>query len=291
MKHMMRAAFAGVLSLLAGATLSYGQTTIDPDTGRTVQRERVGEDRVLPHERVVVDERVVEHRRSGEVYLGGFGGFTLGHSFSDVDGRGTSAGQEFGSFDLANSVIYGMKLGYFHPGRLSWLGLEVEGFNTTPHLEQQGAFPGSYLRVATLAFNVIARTRLGCRDRDHDRNDREYDRTRRGTTSRDGRTHYYEERSTADDNAHCPLHVYAGAGPGIFFAETSNQFGRSTDNAEVGVNALAGVKYFVHRNVSVFGEYKFNYAGFDFTQLQGTTAGVQGDYKASHFVGGLAVHF
>jgi hypothetical protein len=43
--------------------------------------------------------------------------------------------------------------------------------------------------------------------------------------------------------------------------------------------------------VAIFGEYKFNYAGFDFTQLQGTTAGVQGNYKASHFVGGLAVHF
>jgi opacity protein-like surface antigen len=185
-----------------------------------------------------------------------------------------------------------MKLGYFHPGRLSWLGLEIEGFNTTPHLEQQGASPGSYLRVATLAFNVIARTRLGCRL--HDRDDRDYDR-RHGTTTRDtsrnGRTHYYEDRSTADDNAKCPIQLYAGAGPGIFFAETSNQFGRSTDNAEVGVNALAGVKYFVHRNVSVFGEYKFNYAGFDFTQLQGTTTGVQGDYKASHFVGGLAVHF
>ena len=87
------------------------------------------------------------------------------------------------------------------------------------------------------------------------------------------------------------MQVYAGAGPAIFFAETSNQFGRSTDNAEVGVNALAGVRYFVHRNLAIFGEYKFNYAGFDFSQLQGTTAGVQGDYKASHFVGGLAVHF
>jgi opacity protein-like surface antigen len=87
------------------------------------------------------------------------------------------------------------------------------------------------------------------------------------------------------------LQVYAGVGPAIFFAETSNQFGRSGDNGEVGVNALAGLKYFVHRNIAVFGEYKFNYAGFDFTQLQGTTAGVQGNYKASHFVGGLAIHF
>jgi opacity protein-like surface antigen len=294
----------GILGISAGITTSYAQTTVDPDTGRTVPRDRsqtidpdtgrtVPHDRTVvedrgPRDRVVVEERVVERRREGEVYVGGFGGFTLGHSFSSIDGRGTLGGQEFESFDLANSVIYGAKIGYFHPGRLSWLGLEMEGFNTTPHFEQNAAFPGSNLRVTTLAFNVIARTRLGCRD--HDRHNRDYDRTRQGTT-RDGRTHYYEDHSTADDNAKCPIQVYAGAGPGIFFAETSNQFGRSTDNLEVGLNALAGMKYFVHRNVSIFGEYKFNYAGFDFSQLQGTTAGVEGNYKASHFVGGLAVHF
>ncbi|MFY4730294.1 hypothetical protein, partial [Nitrospira sp. BLG_2] len=42
-----------------------------------------------------------------------------------------------------------------------------------------------------------------------------------------------------------------------------------------------------HKNL----KSQFNYAGFDFSQLQGTTAGVEGNYKASHFVGGLAVHF
>ena len=60
------------------------------------------------------------------------------------------------------------------------------------------------------------------------------------------------------------------------------------------MNALAGLKYFVHRNVAIFGEYKFNYAGFDFQQFQSTAGGAQGiegNYKASHFVGGLAVHF
>jgi hypothetical protein len=301
---MTRIVMFGLLAILTGATVSYAQTTVDPDPGRTAPRDRAVEQSV-PRDRVVVEERVVERKREGELYVAGFGGFTLGHSFSNVEGRGTLAGQDVGSFDLANSVIYGMKLGYFHPGRLNWLGLEVEGFNTTPHLQQQGNFQGSHLRVATLAFNVIARKRLGCRTPDRD----EYDRTRHTTAyERDGRDvrdgrevrdgrdlrdgrEYYDDRSPRDENARCPFQVYAGAGPAIFFAETSNQFGRSTDNAEVGVNALAGLKYFVHRNVSIFGEYKFNYAGFDFSQLQGTTAGVQGNYKASHFVGGLAVHF
>jgi hypothetical protein len=290
MHSMRKVVLLGVLSIVAGVSLASAQMTVpdrsqtvDPETGRTLPREGVVGEETGPRERVIVKERVVERKHHGELYLAGFGGFTLGHSFSNTEGRGTLAAQDIGSFDLANSVIYGMKIGYFHPGRLHWLGLEMEGFNTTPHLEQHSTVPGSHLRVTTLAFNVIARKRLGCRD---------HDRTRHTSASeQDGRPHDDAEHSPIEENARCPLQVYAGAGPAIFFAETSNQFGRSTDNAEVGLNALAGLRYFVHRNVALFGEYKFNYAGFDFTQIQGTTAGIQGDYKASHFVGGLAVHF
>ncbi|MBK9307937.1 MAG: hypothetical protein IPM58_12835 [Nitrospira sp.] len=293
MKSIKRLILSGTLSVLVSVTGSYAQTTTDaelgsPELGPSVPRQRsIADDRVPP-ERVLVQERLVERKHEGELYVAGFGGFTLGHSFSHPEGRGSLAGQTFDSFDLANSVIYGMKIGYFHPGRLNWLGLEVEGFNTTPHLQQQNSVPGTYLRVSTLAFNVIARKRLACRADDPDA----YDGTRRTTRyDKDDRRYYEAERTATEENARCPLQVYAGAGPAIFFAETSNQFGRSGDNGEVGVNALAGMKYFVHRNVAVFGEYKFNYAGFDFTQLQGTTAGIQGNYKASHFVGGLAIHF
>ena len=294
MTNWKRSVLLGILGMVLGSSLSYAQTTVDPDTGLVVPRDSVV-GQPVPPDRVVVKERIkeriVERDRQGELYVAGFGGLTLGHSFSNVDGRGTLANQSFNSVDLANSVIYGMKVGYFHPGRLNWLGLEMEGFNTTPHLEQQNNVPGSHLRVTTLAFNLIARTRLACRPDDRSNRDR-YDRTRPGTSyERDGREYYEEERTPADENARCPLQLYAGAGPGIFFAQTSNQFGRSTDNAEVGVNALAGVKYFVHRNVSIFGEYKLNYARGRFSQLQGTTAGLQGNYKASYFVLGLAAHF
>lgn len=241
----------------------------------------------VPRDRVVVEERVVERKRPGELYVAGFGGWTLGHSFSNTNDGGASSAQ--GSFDLADSVVYGMKVGYFMPGRMNWLGVELEGFNTTPHLEQRDNVPGSHLRVTTLGLNLIARKRLACRadDRDH------YDRTRHTTAyEKDGR--YYDDRTPVEENERCPLQVYAGAGPAIFFAETSNQFGNSSEKGEVGVNALAGLKYFVHRNVAIFGEYKFNYAGFDFQQFQSTAAaaqGITGNYKASHFVGGLAVHF
>ena len=184
-----------------------------------------------------------------------------------------------------------MKAGYFLPTRkLNWLGFELEAFNTTPHLEQQastlGPIPGSHLRVTTVALNVIARKRMACSDRNR------HDRTRRTTVQdKDGRYYYDDDWSPEAENARCPLQVYAGAGPGIFFARTSNQTGSSSENGEVGVNALAGLKYFVHRNVALFGEYKFNYAGFDFTEFATPAAGIQGNYKASHFIGGLAVHF
>ena len=70
----------------------------------------------------------------------------------------------------------------------------------------------------------------------------------------------------------------------IFFTQTSNVNGQSSDLGEVGVNFPTGAKYFVHRNVAIFGEYKFNHAGFDFARAYGTTAGIQGNYSASHFV-------
>jgi hypothetical protein len=309
---MRQSVMCGILSVLAGATISYAQTTVDPDAGRTVPRDRAVDERAVASERVVVKERVVERRHEGEPYVAVFGGFTLGHSFTNVDGTGTLSGTGVESLDLANSAVYGMKVGYFLPTRkLNWLGFELEGFSTTPHLERQNGFSdGSNLRVSTVAINVIARKRLACDDRDrHDRSRRvtthDKDGTKDGTTvhERDGRHYDYDKdgRYHDDDwspeaeNARCPLQVYAGAGPAIFFANTSNQFASSSENGEVGINALAGVKYFVHRNVSIFGEYKFNYASFDFAQYGtpasvGGTGGISGNYKA-HFVGGLAVHF
>jgi hypothetical protein len=143
--------------------------------------------------------------------------------------------------------------------------------------------------VTTLAFNVLARTKLGCRNRDDVRHRDEIRHREDGTVVESD----YDRRhwSPLDENLRCPLQLYAGAGPGIFFAETSNQFGRSTDNGRIGLNALAGVKYFMNRNLAVFAEYKFNYAQFEFSQMQGTGAGFNGEYKASHVVGGLALHF
>jgi opacity protein-like surface antigen len=245
---------------------------------------------VADRERRVARERAGDHgryrdHRHGETYVAGFGGVTFGGRASGLSGRGDALGTPIPDPDLSNSILYGMKIGYFHPGRLNWLGLEVEAFNMTPHYQQVGAQPGSHLRLTTLAFNAIARTKLACRD------DRRDHRDSRDVNRRDG------DYSVLEDNARCPVHLYAGAGLGVFFAETSNEFGRSTDNARAGLNALAGVKYFFNEHFSVFAEYKFNYVDLKFDQNQyagvnsGPTAGLNGRHMINNVVGGLALHF
>jgi opacity protein-like surface antigen len=212
------------------------------------------------------------------MYVAGFGGYTFGHNFNDIEGSGTIADTPLGEVDLKNSAIYGGKVGYFLPDRWNWLGLEAEAFNTTPHLKQSPNTlgPGNHLRVTTLAFNAIARGKWGCTRRDRDR-----EVSRR---TADVRTDAYR------DEPWCPLQPYVGVGLGIFFARTNGALGTSSDNAVPGLNALAGVRYFFSEKVAAFAEYKYTRASFDFDSL-GAGAGMRGDYSASHIVGGLSLHF
>ena len=75
--------------------------------------------------------------RHGETYVAGFGGVTFGSTTSNMEGRGSALGASIDSPSLADSAVYGLKIGYFHPGRLNWLGLEVEGFNSTPNMPNE----------------------------------------------------------------------------------------------------------------------------------------------------------
>jgi hypothetical protein len=265
-------------------TTQAGPTTPTTQTPRTDQAV-AEQQRRAEQERVAADRRYTsDHRHHGETYVAGFGGVTFGGTTTGMDGRGTALGAHVDDPSLANSAVYGLKIGYFHPGRLNWLGLELEGFNSTPHMRESGGLPGSHLRLTTLGLNAIARTKLGCRDR----------RDHRQPGDRDPASRDVDDYSVLRDNARCPLQLYAGAGLGVFFAETSNQFGRATDNARAGLNALAGTKYFLNEHVALFAEYKFNYVDLRFDQNQvagGPTAGLNGTYLINHVVGGLAIHF
>jgi hypothetical protein len=257
-----------------------GTPTPRTDEAIAERQRRTEQERLARAERYRED-----HHHHGETYVAGFGGVTFGSTTTNMEGRGSALGATFDDPNLSNSAVYGLKIGYFHPGRLNWLGLEIEGFNSTPHIRESGGLPGTHLRVTTLGLNVIARKKLACRDR--------RDRTP-SSDVRDARYWDQDDDSALHDNARCPMQVYGGAGLGVFFAETSNQFGRATDNARAGLNALAGMKYFFNEHLALFAEYKFNYVDLKFDQNQvvgGPTAGLNGTYILNHVVGGLTFHF
>lgn len=275
-----------------GGTVQQGTTETAPTT-QTLPTQTPRTDQAIAEqqrraelEREVRDARRYrdEHRHHGETYVAGFGGVTFGGTTRNVEGRGSALGASIDNPTLSDSAVYGVKIGYFHPGRLNWLGLELEGFNSTPHIMQSGGQAGTHLRLTTLGLNVIARKKLACRDR----------RDRREGDIRKSDAWEIDDYSALHDNARCPLQVYAGVGLGVFFAETSNQFGRATDNARAGLNALAGTKFFFNEHIALFAEYKFNYVDLRFDQNQvlgGATAGLNGTYLINHVVGGLAFHF
>ncbi|TLY37863.1 MAG: porin family protein [Nitrospirae bacterium] len=90
-----------------------------------------------------------------EWYVGPQAGVTFADRLVDVNGTGSFFGLTAPDFDLKNSIAYGAKLGYF-PGS-SWFGIELDVYNTTPHIKSLDDIPGIHMRVTTAAVNIIAR--------------------------------------------------------------------------------------------------------------------------------------
>ncbi len=87
---------------------------------------------------------------------------------------------------------------------------------------------------------------------------------------------------------------YAGVGMGVFFARLKDGgTGESSSSTTVGLNTQVGLRYLVTQHVSLFGEWKYNRASFDFARSSPTqaTGGVKGDYSAHHLVFGVGYHF
>lgn len=220
---------------------------------------------------------------SGETYVAGFVGYTLGGDISEREGTGFPSQLQSNDRDLAGSVVYGGKIGHFFSDGMDWLGVEMEAFNTTPNVKQDGQLSGSYLRVTTLAFNVIGRLKFGCETK----TERTKTRAEREGTARDVR---YETRYKRE---FCRLQPYGGVGLGVFFANRSNNGNSVSDNGAPGLNALGGLRYYFTERIALFGEYKYNFAGFDFSTdgHSGGAAGSKGNYQVNHIVAGLSVHF
>ncbi|MDA2911104.1 porin family protein [Nitrospiraceae bacterium AH_259_D15_M11_P09] len=200
-----------------------------------------------------------------ELYLAGQFGVVLPQKLTDVDqgiAPAMPARATLSDLSLENSLMGGGKIGYYFDS-LKWLGVEFEAFHTTPHVKQQAVTesavgtpsftevrPGGRLLVSTVALNIVVRAQLG----------------------------YYEP--------------YVGVGVAGFIHQL-NGFGRrgqgpifiSGDRA--GLNTQLGLRYRVTDHFSVFEEWKFNRARFEFD----SPAMLDGTYSVHHLVFGICYHF
>ena len=87
------------------------------------------------------------------------------------------------------------------------------------------------------------------------------------------------------------LQPYVGIGPALFMAKLSDATVSDTQSTTtVGLNTQLGLRYFMTRHVALFGEYKFNYARFNFSETF-NLIGFTGTYTAHNFVIGIGYHF
>lgn len=185
-----------------------------------------------------------------QTYVALYGGLTIPKSFQD--NRVLSA--NLTNLELARSPIYGAKLGMFLPGQDRWLGVETEFFYTNPHIKQQDITftPGGVRNFAGAHVRVA-------------------------TWAVNWILRYPGER----------FQPYIGGGPGIFWGRMSGvDLGTGSDTS-LGLNALAGARFFLTKRVALFGEYKYNRVTFDF----GGTASLHTLYQPQHFVGGFSLLF
>jgi len=209
-----------------------------------------------------------------ETYVAGQFGVALpsiGEGLTGVDLTGVfPAGSTMSDRALKTSFLYGAKLGYFFP-QAQWFGIEAEVFNTTPHIKEQsttisippsptvtggtvtGTLSGDHFRVLTLApLNLVFRY---------------------PTNSR--------------------LQPYVAVGPGIFFAKVESiatGFEGSQSSTKIGLNTQVGLRYFMTRHVTVFGEWKYNHARFTFEEND-TQFGFNGTYNMHQVAFGVGYHF
>ncbi|BCA56947.1 hypothetical protein W02_40870 [Nitrospira sp. KM1] len=191
----------------------------------------------------------------GEWYVIGQTGVVLPGSLSNVTlSSPTLAGgvseARIADIDLEKgSPFYGAKAGYFFPKR-EWFGIETEAFTTQLNVTQQtvvGGVPGK----------VFAETLPG---------------------SHIQLTTWAMNAIVRSPSLVAELEPYGGIGPALFFATSG------ATNISLGINLIAGARYFVTPQTALFGEFKYN---------RGTirAQGIEGEYSSQIFVFGISLHF
>ncbi|MBI5855930.1 MAG: porin family protein [Nitrospirae bacterium] len=195
---------------------------------------------------------------AADMYVSGqFGGvFPQGLTHVDHVTGSFQPGTTATSLSQMSSIMYGGKVGYL---LADWLAIEMEAFNSTPHVKAQpqtfneptfGPFQqpnGGTLRMTTWAVGPVFRLPL-------------------------------TQRITA----------YAGASPAVFFSHFKQGGEAPRSSNSLGLNTQLGVSYRLVPGVSLFAEYKYNHARFIYSQV-GTTEGFNASYNAH--IGAVGITF
>lgn len=196
-----------------------------------------------------------------EMYVAGQVGANMPRDLSNVElsGFGTTLG--LSDLSLQNSLMYGAKAGYYFDS-LKWqnfnLGVETEVFNSTPHIKQQEVTAGGITgTLQGLTNRVLTWAPVVVLVR-------------------------YQAGA---------FEPYAGVGLGVFFSRISDGTD-SSSSTDVGLNTQLGLRYRVNPNLSLFGEWKYNYANIDHNNFLGANGiDLSANYNANIFAAGIGYHF
>ena len=184
-----------------------------------------------------------------ESYVAGQFGLTFPNTFNHVSQQGAT----ISNLELQNSVMYGAKMGHYLD-KLKYFGVETEAYTSMPSIKQQA-----------VASNGIP---MGTQSGTH----------LRVTTWAFNLVYRYPGEI---------VQPYAGVGVGVFFARASDADGSSL-SVSPGLNALAGLRVFVTKQMALFGEYKFNSARLHFKD---SASYPSGHYSDNLLAFGVGYHF
>ena len=195
-----------------------------------------------------------------EMYVAGQMGVNMPRDLSHVEYSALGVTVGGNDLSLQNSLMYGAKAGYYFDS-LKWhnfnLGVETEVFNSTPHIKQQEATIGGVSgTLQGLTNRVLTWAPLVLVMR-------------------------YQAGA---------FEPYAGVGLGVFFSRISDGTD-SSSSTDVGLNTQLGLRYRVNSNLSLFGEWKYNYANIEHNNLLGSGIDLSANYNANIFAAGVGYHF
>ncbi len=208
-----------------------------------------------------------------EMYVAGQIGAHLPNDANNVEfsRSGSPAIATGNDLTLQNSLMYGAKLGYYFDVEALDvdLGIETEVFNATPHFKQQAwAITNLDSTGAPIAGSEVVATLPGL--------------TNRVLT--------WAPVVALVRYKIGAFEPYAGVGLGVFFSRLSNGTD-SSSGTDVGLNTQVGIRYRANKNLSLFTEWKYNYANISRSNFLGSGLDISYGYSVNIVAGGIGYHF